>query len=336
MNSDRLAIKSSQNGFTHRTFLIVLAIIFIGAAFLKPDVHAASSSSPRIVSGISGYCLDDHTNSLKTDNTIDIWKCNNTASQTWEIKPGNIVFDSTYCLSVENDKSLPNTPIVLNKCNNTPGQIWLDDQTGYFNPNSQQCLTAPTNSSGQLFISACNKLSSPQQTWTAKSIDGKTLTGNLNCSGSKGNVIACEAEKEWTNWQSGELSHNTLLTAYTDGASYEEWCADFVSYIYKEAGYPFTQGESDGWDESNANNIQNMGFTEHSANSGYIPKPGDVAYFNYENGHVEIVVSGGKNPTFIYGNSGTIDPTTGNGEMEANTIIKDSSEGQLIYYLTPN
>jgi len=79
-----------------------------------------------------------------------------------------------------------------------------------------------------------------------------------------------------------------------------------------------------------------MGFTQHYANTGYIPKTGDVAYFNYNGGHVEIVVSGGSKPTFVYGNSATIDPTTGNGEMEANTETSDGSLGQLVYYLSPN
>jgi cell wall-associated NlpC family hydrolase len=147
--------------------------------------------------------------------------------------------------------------------------------------------------------------------------------------------VACYAEKEWTTWQSGGISHDTLLNSYTNGSPDEEWCADFVSYVYKEAGYPFTQGSSNGWDENNANYIQYMGFAMHSASSGYVPKPGDIAFFNYNAGHVEIVVSGGSHPTFIYGDSATIDPTTGNGQMKANTILSDS-DGQIVYYLSPN
>ena len=78
-----------------------------------------------------------------------------------------------------------------------------------------------------------------------------------------------------------------------------------------------------------------MGYTIHYASTGYLPKPGDVAFFNYSAGHVEIVISGGKQPTFIYGDSGTIDPTTGNGQMKANTILGNVS-GQVVYYLSPN
>jgi hypothetical protein len=157
----------------------------------------------------------------------------------------------------------------------------------------------------------------------------------LGCRGSQGDKIACVAAQQWILWQSGTVSHNTLLNTYSDGNSYEEWCADFVSYVYKQAGYPFENGERDGWDEYYAPYIENQGFTYHSAYD-YTPKAGDVAFFDYNGGHVEIVAVGGSKPIFIYGDSGTTDKTTGNGDMADNTITNDGTAGQLIYYLSPN
>jgi len=61
--------------------------------------------------------------------------------------------------------------------------------------------------------------------------------------------VACYAAKEWAAWQAPGSNHNALLNVYADGNGYEEWCADFISYVYKEAGYPFSGGERDGWDE---------------------------------------------------------------------------------------
>jgi hypothetical protein len=334
----RLSLSASQKGFTHRTFLIVLAVLFIGFSFFKPAPTHASANSSRIKSGVAGYCMDDSSNSNAVNNEVDVWGCNNTEAQTWSVSKGNIIHNGSYCLTVKDNKSDINTSVVLDKCSNESGQVWLSDQAGFYNPNSNYCLSAPDSQSrGKLFIGNCNKLNSPIEKWAPESLSGKSTFSIYDCTGAdEGEKIACNAEKEWSTWQSGSMSHNDLLNVYTDNSPYEEWCADFVSYVYKESGYPFTQGEAAGWDESNANNIQNMGFTKHLASSGYIPKPGDVAYFNYENGHVEIVAFGGTNPTFIYGNSGTIDPTTGNGQMKANTITKDSGEGQLIYYLSPN
>jgi hypothetical protein len=306
---------------------VILLCLTIGV-FRLIESHASAASS-KITAGANGYCLDDHDNSTHANNTVDVWKCNDSNAQGWTANGTTITHDNTYCLSVQGSGKAQGTNVVLNACNNTPGQVWLRDNGGYENPNSTLCLAAQAGSSA-LIINSCATLSSSQETWTP------TGSTSQPCTGSEGNKVACYAEKEWSTWQSSTPNHETLLNTYTDGAPYEEWCADFVSYIYKEAGYPFTQGEANGWDESNANNVQNMDFTMHMASSGYIPKPGDVAYFDYNGGHVEIVVSGGKTPTFIYGNSGTIDPTTGNGEMEANTITNAGGEGQLIYYLTPN
>jgi hypothetical protein len=140
---------------------------------------------------------------------------------------------------------------------------------------------------------------------------------------------------QWALWQANPNGHTGLLTQFTDGNSYEEWCADFVSYVYKISGYPFQNGERDNWDEYNANNLVNLNFTVHNAGS-YIPKPGDIAYFDYSGGHVELVVTGGSHPTFIYGDSGTTDPMTGNGEMNEDTLTNDGSAGSVQYYLSPN
>jgi hypothetical protein len=224
----------------------------------------------------------------------------------------------------------------MSPCNGSDGQVWLRDQGGYQNPNSTLCLSASTKNPHQsLFIATCNNLYDSYETWSpvVSSNSSKILT--YNCSGSEGQLVACYAEKEWTTWNDKTISHEQLLSSYTDGAPYEEWCADFVSYVYREAGFAFTQGSADGWDENNANYIQYMGFTMHMAGSGYRPQPGDVGYFDYNGGHVEIVISGGSHPTFIYGDSATIDPSTGNGQMKTNTII-GNEYGQIVYYLSPN
>ena len=167
-------------------------------------------------------------------------------------------------------------------------------------------------------------------TWSKHSTGGASLA----CSGTEGQVVACEAAKQWITWQTGTPSHNALLNDYSDSNGYEEWCADFISYIYQEAGHPFTNGERNGWDEYLAGNIQYQGFTYHDA-ANYLPQTGDVAYFDYSGGHVEIVAVGGPKPIFIYGDSGTTDPSTGNGQMAENTITDDGTEGQVIYYLSP-
>jgi hypothetical protein len=295
-----------------------------------------SADSPKVTSGITGYCLNDRDGTTATNAVVDAWKCNGSMPQDWETNINTITHDGSYCLSVQSNDTNLFSKVVLNTCNGDPGQIWLRDQTGFQNPNSGLCLSASqAQPENQLFIGNCNQLSSPQETWIPSLPEGNNNKTSTTCTGTKGEKVACYAIKEWTTWQSGLPNHEALLNEYTDSAPEEQWCADFVSYVYKEAGYPFTQGDTNGWDENDANEIQYLGFTLHPASSGYIPRMGDVAYFDYAAGHVEIVVAGGKNPTFIYGDSATIDPTTGNGQMMANTITEKNGEGQLMYYLSP-
>ncbi|HUD10393.1 MAG TPA: ricin-type beta-trefoil lectin domain protein [Candidatus Saccharimonadales bacterium] len=313
--------------------LILIAFFIFNISLSRNHVSAESS---RIKSGVPGYCLDLHDNTDSSGTIVDNWGCNNSSAQDWVARDITVTHDNKYCLMVQANGRTPGTKVEMNLCDGSPGQVWLRDQTGFYNPNSGMCLSSSaTKPTAQLYIDNCSALSTPQGVWTTTTSLNKGEVSTSVCDGSGGAKVACNAVKEWTAWQSTGADHEALLTTYTDGAPYEEWCADFVSYVYKESGYPFTQGEADGWDESNANNVQNMGFTMHSASSDYIPKPGDVAYFDYNGGHVEIVVSGGKNPTFVYGDSATIDPSTGNGQMMANTIAHDNT-GQVIYYLSYN
>lgn len=317
----------------HGTRLLFFALAVCGAYFGL--THAlnrhTTAATPAIYSGVHGYCLDVHDSAATAGSPVGSWQCNGSSAQSWTRSLFTLKYHDTLCLSVQHDATVAGAPIVVDPCtNDAPGQVWLATRGGLENPNSGQCLGLPDGHTGiQLTLTPCDKLGGPAATWSSSQLATDA------CPAAKGPRIACMAAKEWGLWQSDAANHTALLTAYTDGAPYEAWCADFVSYIYKEAGYAFTGGEADGWDESNANNIQNMGFTMHSPDS-YTPKPGDIAYFDYDGGHVEIVASGGKTPTFIYGNSGTTDPTTDNGQMAANTITQDGTLGSLQYYLSPN
>ena len=310
--------------------LVLLIVVALIATHLRPG--SADAAASEIHSGVAGYCLDVHKNGTAAGTTVDNYSCNSTPAQSWTTTYDKIQHGNNLCLSVQGNSKIAGSSVVLNPCSQDPGQVWLRDQNGFENPNSGMCLALPTgNDAEQVIIATCSLPSQMAEKWTPP--DNQSSSSCQQ--GTNGDKIACEAAKEWNTWQSEPTNHPALLSSYTDGAPYEEWCADFVSYVYREAGYPFTGGEANGWDESNANNVQNMGFTMHSP-ANYTPKPGDVAYFDYSGGHVEIVVSGGKTPTFVYGNSGTIDPTTGNGQMEANTKTSDGSLGSLVYYLSPN
>ncbi|HEY4963730.1 MAG TPA: ricin-type beta-trefoil lectin domain protein [Candidatus Saccharimonadales bacterium] len=313
-----------------RRLKIVAALVIIGIAIsvsliLNGTSHANTNGSP-LKSGWSGFCLDDYRDKTNVaGNQVDIWSCNNSPAQDWDLSMTHIKHQDNDCLNVVNVSKID-----ISACSDDPSQVWLRDGSGYINPNTGLCLTAPASGQGQLLqLGSCTQLSSPAQNWQP-TINYQTYS----CPSDQAQAVACNAVKEWVSWQANPNSHLSLLNRYTGNASYEEWCADFVSYIFKESGHPFTSGNYNGWDENDANQLRSMGFTYHSA-SGYTPKIGDVGYFNYNDGHVEIVIVGGKHPTFVYGNSATIDPTTGNGDMATNTVLSLPKLGQIQYYLSP-
>lgn len=308
-----------------KNLLIIIAIVLFGLIGLNfmGTSHAISPNS-EIYSGWTGYCLDDFHNVNKNNNQVDIWGCNNSLAQSWslnltQIKHGGLCLTA---VTVSN--------INLSNCSNQASQVWLRDQNSFYNPKNQLCLGVTKASDGQLLdLEKCSSLKNKAIVWST-TFDYK----NYPCKGSQGEIVACNAIKQWMIWQNEPYSHEQLLTTYTGNAPYEEWCADFVSYIYKISNYPFQNGNYNNWDENIANQIVNQGF-KVQYNPNYQPSAGDVAYFNYNGGHVEIVISGGPEPTFIYGDSATIDPTTNNGQMEANTITSVKGEGSLQYYMSP-
>jgi hypothetical protein len=151
---------------------------------------------------------------------------------------------------------------------------------------------------------------------------------------------------------------------YSEGAQ-EEWCADFVSWIFNKAGDPFTGGR-DGWDLAGVEQIEDQGtsnsnFTWHPYTSNYIPVPGDIAIFswggqanpNWAQSHTAIVTAvdtGSKTVTYLGGDqSNPLEEINGDDETEyggpdSNSLLSymPSSSGGYYYnnlvegYVSPN
>lgn len=121
--------------------------------------------------------------------------------------------------------------------------------------------------------------------------------------------VVCLAESELKNtWTPLPNVPRMQYLKYTDGAQ-EQWCADFVSWLYKQAGDPFTGGASGGWRIAGVPGIiqlgQNGGGRFHYHTSNYTPKPGDMAIHRGHQ-HVNLVVSVvGKTVVMIGGDQGS-------------------------------
>ncbi len=156
--------------------------------------------------------------------------------------------------------------------------------------------------------------------------NGTVVTGSSACSGfvncsSSGNVttglskvrgdVVCIAKQELVLWQNPDVQKSELCKRYgagnAPGGWCEEWCADFVSWVYEKAGYPLQPDP--GWRVPGVVGIQQIGeenvsFHYHAI-GGYTPRPGDIAIHLIGEQHVNIVISvSGNTLTLIGGDQG--------------------------------
>lgn len=124
--------------------------------------------------------------------------------------------------------------------------------------------------------------------------------------------VVCLTQGELKLWENGTMkpggSSPYAFYKYTEGQN-QEWCADFVSWIFNQAHYPLGSGSH--WRVPAVDSVQAIGeqgdkFEYHSAGS-YVPKPGDIVVYKVGMSHVNIVVSvntNKQNMTVIGGNQG--------------------------------
>jgi hypothetical protein len=152
---------------------------------------------------------------------------------------------------------------------------------------------------------------------------GGTTTGSDGCTSAAGDVsgskiVQIALAEKGTN--EGGTNNAGGACKYEGSACPpgQEWCADFVSWVYKQAGAPFTGGEDGGWRiagsgavaewfKANATWIPNPG-KPVPVGDPRAPQPGDVVFYGPGphvdgSGHVNIVVSyDGHTVTTIGGN----------------------------------
>ena len=127
--------------------------------------------------------------------------------------------------------------------------------------------------------------------------------------------VVCLAIQELNTWKSqpGYPWHGNNTYAESGYLKYsqnrrEQWCADFASWLYDQSKYPLRPGSA--WNIAYVPNIQAVGqenknFHWHPE-SGYTPKPGDLAIHGA--GHVNVVEKvSGSSVTYIGGDQGNPD-----------------------------
>jgi hypothetical protein len=139
--------------------------------------------------------------------------------------------------------------------------------------------------------------------------------------------VVCIAEQQLAQWSAPGFDINSGLYEYTGGTyengTYvggrnEQWCADFATWVYNQADYPFTPADLLTVQAIGLTGVAGGKFVYHPASSGYVPVPGDLAiHWDYSDihqlspdGHVNIVVGvSGTQVTLIGGDQ--FNPTYG-------------------------
>lgn len=109
-------------------------------------------------------------------------------------------------------------------------------------------------------------------------------------------------------------------TKYSEGTD-EAWCANFISWVYNEAGTPLENPNSGSWRIPGTFTLQEYYESNgrfHPADSGYTPQPGDVAIYQGSpifGDHANIVLSS---------NNGAV--TTVGGNEEGRIRIYENTE----------
>ena len=132
------------------------------------------------------------------------------------------------------------------------------------------------------------------------------------------------------------------------GEQSEEWCADFAAWAWQQAGVSFTYGYGPGEINGSAASFYEWGVANgewHSAASGYVASPGDVAVYGLSLGadpsavHVAIVTNdaaGQPGPDVVNGDgdrTGFSAVETGTDQATADTSSGDSA---LAGYVSPS
>jgi hypothetical protein len=109
-------------------------------------------------------------------------------------------------------------------------------------------------------------------------------TAPSGCAGLSGNKIVAIAQQQ-LGLQEQPLGCNcgAQIQPFLGSSTGEAWCADFVSWVYKEAGAPFTGGADGGWRLAGVTGLRQWLAANriwHDRGDGDVPQPGDVIIFN--------------------------------------------------------
>jgi hypothetical protein len=179
------ARKHNQSGIIHH--ITLAALVFIVGVAMVGSYELVSSNAATAAyvfkSGITGKCLDDWRQSSSNGSVVDLFTCNTTSAQQWNINSnGTIENANGKCLDNWQAKSVNGNPIRIYTCSASDvAEQWKTTGNILENPKTSKCVEDPaaTATNGtRLELYACN--GNKDEVWTAT----KTATSSTGSGGS--------------------------------------------------------------------------------------------------------------------------------------------------------
>ncbi|MFC0004532.1 ricin-type beta-trefoil lectin domain protein [Micromonospora siamensis] len=135
------------------------------------SVTGPSGAGPMVSSVIpwtGRLCLDLASSNTTDGNKVQVYRCNGSNAQNWELRSDGTVRALGKCLNVDASGTTPGTPVNIWTCDGSARQQWALGANGSLvNPNSGACLDDPdfaTADGTQVQIATCN--GSIAQVWS--------------------------------------------------------------------------------------------------------------------------------------------------------------------------
>jgi hypothetical protein len=193
-----------------------VALVFGVGTAVAHHASAATVTASGAITGYQGLCLDDRSASTADANPIQVYTCNGSSAQTWNVESDNTLQVLGKCLDVTGAGTANGTLVQLYTCNGTGAQQWVPQSNGeLLNSNSGKCLddTGFGGSGTQAQIWACADSSNQQWTLPSGSTGGG---GNGNTPNFGSNVyvfntsmststIQSDINNVWNQQQSNDM-----------------------------------------------------------------------------------------------------------------------------------
>ncbi|MER5887966.1 ricin-type beta-trefoil lectin domain protein [Streptomyces sp. NPDC001941] len=147
---------------------LTLAALCVAAGSLTLATGAPASAAAGRITGLGGKCVDVAGANPADGTAVQLYDCNGTAAQTWDVGADGTVRALGKCLDVASGGTANGTRVRLYACNGSAAQRWTANAArDLVNPQSGKCLDATGNSSANgtpLQIWSCT--GAANQKWT--------------------------------------------------------------------------------------------------------------------------------------------------------------------------